>query len=431
MFHESIYVIIQSIRDESSTNNKLAIIEQNADILKDILYYCYNPYLTYGFSKEILEQILESYELDAKPLFEDDSYDEMFVKLSRSNINNYIRMSVADKISKARYDVKDIISGILVKDLRLGVNVKSINKAIPDLIPTFDVQLAYPYEKYPLEDGELFSVSLKLNGIRGIYNKGLLYTRQGFVIEGSEFIGNIIRETFDKELYFFGREVNLDGELILIDSLRTGDDNVDFRTASKYVKLGEFDKLKYVVFDVFTMDDHYDAKYFTRINSLQDLFSNAKSDHISLVDVYYSGTDQNIIDEIMETYIKPNNQEGLIINRNVSYQRKRHSGVLKYKEFYNMDLRVVDVLEGTGRLKGTLGSLVVEFGNNTVKVGSGYSDNTRKILWDAREIIINRVIEVKYKEISTNAKTGLQSLQFPIFIRLRDEGKEVNYELWN
>jgi hypothetical protein len=41
--------------------------------------------------------------------------------------------------------------------------------------------------------------------------------------------------------------------------------------------------------------------------------------------------------------------------------------------------------------------------------------------------LIGRVIEVKYKEESNDKKTGLFSLQFPIFVSLREVGKEVSY----
>ena len=92
-----------------------------------------------------------------------------------------------------------------------------------------------------------------------------------------------------------------------------------------------------------------------------------------------------------------------------------------------MDLRVVDVVEGDGRLKGTLGALVVEFKGNTVNVGSGYSDRQRTEIWNNREDIIGRIIEVKYKEITKDKNTGLESLQFPVFVQIREIGKEISY----
>lgn len=43
------------------------------------------------------------------------------------------------------------------------------------------------------------------------------------------------------------------------------------------------------------------------------------------------------------------------------------------------------------------------------------------------ETALDRVIEVKYKEITTDKKTGLESLQFPVFCGLREIGKEPSY----
>ena len=93
-----------------------------------------------------------------------------------------------------------------------------------------------------------------------------------------------------------------------------------------------------------------------------------------------------------------------------------------------MDLPVIEVLEGEGRLKGTFGAFVVKYKNNTVNVGSGFDDETRKQIWEDKDNLIGRIIEVKYKEISKDKKTGLESLQFPIYVGLREGGKRVSYD---
>ena len=93
-----------------------------------------------------------------------------------------------------------------------------------------------------------------------------------------------------------------------------------------------------------------------------------------------------------------------------------------------MDLPVVAVVEGEGRLKGTLGALVVQYKENTVNVGSGFDDETRMMLWNQRDELIGRIVEVKYKEISRDKKTGLESLQFPIYVGMRECGKCVSYD---
>ena len=93
-----------------------------------------------------------------------------------------------------------------------------------------------------------------------------------------------------------------------------------------------------------------------------------------------------------------------------------------------MDLPVVAVVEGEGRLKGTLGALVVQYKENTVNVGSGFDDATRRSLWNQRDELIGRIMEVKYKEISKDKKTGLESLQFPIYMGMREYGKCISYD---
>lgn len=78
--------------------------------------------------------------------------------------------------------------------------------------------------------------------------------------------------------------------------------------------------------------------------------------------------------------------------------------------------------------KGRLGAFVVDYKGNQVKVGSGYSDEERVNFWNGRDKYIGRVITVKYKEISKDKKTGLESLQFPVYCGVRELGKEPSYE---
>ena len=120
--------------------------------------------------------------------------------------------------------------------------------------------------------------------------------------------------------------------------------------------------------------------------------------------------------------------EGIIINLDSPYECRRVKTLIKVKKFYTLDLKVIDAIEGDGRLKGTLGALVVDYKGNTVNVGSGFSDAQRKEFWENKNDIIGRVIEVKYKEITKNKDTGLESLQFPVFVSLREQGKEVSYD---
>ena len=88
-------------------------------------------------------------------------------------------------------------------------------------------------------------------------------------------------------------------------------------------------------------------------------------------------------------------------------------------------MRIVGVIEGEGRLAGTLGSLVVE---GTVEgkavrscVGTGLTDEDRKILSQDNHLI-GKVLTVKYQAITDKPdKEGFYSLRFPSFIGVKED----------
>ena len=142
--------------------------------------------------------------------------------------------------------------------------------------------------------------------------------------------------------------------------------------------------------------------------------------------MFYNGCDHTEIWNCLD-YAEDNDMEGVIVNLDTPYECKRSKNLIKVKKFYTYDLEVIDIEEGDGRNKGTLGALVVKYKNNTVNVGSGFTDGERKHFWENKEDIIGRVIEVKFKETTVDKKTGLESLQFPVFCGVRELGKEPSY----
>ena len=74
-----------------------------------------------------------------------------------------------------------------------------------------------------------------------------------------------------------------------------------------------------------------------------------------------------------------------------------------------------------------MGALVVDYKGNELRVGSGFDDTTRAAVWANPSDYIGRIIEVKYKETTQDKKTGIESLQFPVFVRFRNDKNEVSY----
>ena len=93
-----------------------------------------------------------------------------------------------------------------------------------------------------------------------------------------------------------------------------------------------------------------------------------------------------------------------------------------------MDLPITSFEVGEGRLSNTLGKVYVKYKENTVGVGSGFTDELRSEIWNNQDKYLGKVIEVKYKNISKDKNTGLESLQFPVFVRFREDKTEASYD---
>lgn len=115
-----------------------------------------------------------------------------------------------------------------------------------------------------------------------------------------------------------------------------------------------------------------------------------------------------------------------MINLDGYYTLTRSNQILKMKTFSSFDERVISVFEGEGRLKGMLGGINVEYKGYPLSIGSGFTDEQRKLYWDNPELIIGKIVEIKYFRASKNKQGGL-SVSFPVFQIVRTDKDEPSY----
>lgn len=429
-----VYDICSQLQNTTSTIEKQNLLKryENNELFKEVLKFLLDPMVITGISKKkINKDVRVSY-------YETESGD-----YELSELLNYIKNNNTGRDADIAYcqfyishltedeELQNFIKSIITKSLKLGIDVKTANKVYgKDFIPVLNVMLGTSIEKCKIPEGTWFAISQKLNGSRCFYYRGKLYTRQSKVYTGCEHIIKEIKNLASK--YPILSNYVFDGELILKNTTLT-----DSEAFQKGVGIANSDKenkeeLKLVIFDMLPTQEFENSistyTYASRQGMLRSLrIETIDYENISVVPMFYNGTNQSEIWKWLD-YAEENDMEGIIINLDAPYECKRTKNLIKVKKFYTLDLKVVDVVEGDGRLKGTLGALVVDYKGNTVNVGSGFSDAQRKEFWENRDSIIDRVIEVKYKEITKNKDTGLESLQFPVFISLREKGKEVSYD---
>lgn len=416
---------LMELRDTSSSISKQRIMRENRsdDDFKRMLYYALNPRLTYKVSEKTLREfcnhsvIGESNYEDVYELCEEFANKKALTDANLANAAIFL----------CQFDdfEREIYIKLLSKTLRLGVTGKTVNKIFPGLIPEWEVQQAYPVDKYPLRDGTWFAVTQKLNGVRATLCGGQLFARSGETFDGLEHIVAAFPEELRYTMVF-------DGELTIRP--RSGiNDNEAFRITTGLVNSESADKTEicFTVFDALPVNEfeagESTASYRKRREMLDFLFAQASfGDSVSLLPVLYAGTDQTQIELLLNKMVSED-KEGLMVNLDTPYKCKRHSGILKVKRFYTMDLPIVRVEEGTGKYAGTTGALVVDYKGNEVGVGTGLTDGQRELFWRNQDQVVGMLIEVKYKEISYDKKTGAESLQFPVFVQLRPDKDQVSY----
>ncbi len=302
---------------------------------------------------------------------------------------------------------------VLNKDLRCGISQKTVVKIWPGLIEPFAVSLAHPYD--PVKHGALGRGFLepKLDGMRVTWVDGVPYTRNGHVLTGLDHVRAALSD-LDDWVY--------DGEML--------DPNVTFEETSGSLRKHAGDKRTQVfhVFDVIDRDSWRTKNTMStasRKGDLRAIFSKGWERQASaqafpvrpIFGVEMENPNMDTLIKARDGFLANGLEGAMWKDADASYQFKRSDSVLKIKQFHTMDVRILDVVEGNGKIAGMLGAFVVEMPDNArFNVGSGFTVSERVELWGIRETLVGRCVEIKYQN-----KTAKGVARLPTFVRMRPD----------
>jgi len=419
---KQLQMIVDELNSTNSTNDKKEILSKykTNEFLKKVLYYTYNPFYQYYVTPENLEK---NYDLDLGTLYSFTDLFEMLDALRKREVTGHKAINSVNDFCYRNEDYKDLIYKIIGKDLEIRMGDSLINKIIPNLIPTFDVALATPFEDVAVDfTKDTWYASRKLDGVRCLAvidenGQVALWSRQGNEFETLQKVKDEITKLNLKDKV-------LDGEICLVDK----DGNEDFQGIMKQIRRKEhtISNPKYLVFDIIE-GSAFRSKlgnkaYSSRYTELGAYLYNAKEKGFNHLEVV---TQTSIANE--EHYIELMNSadsqgwEGLILrNSNSVYEGKRSKSMLKCKSFHDAEYTVIDLEIGPFRMienglevtKEVLSNVVIEHKGNKVSVGSGFSIEEREYFKTHPNEILNKVITVKYFEETKN-QSGNYSLRFP------------------
>ena len=427
---EEVIRLFKQIQETSSLNDKKLIIIANKDneLFKKCLRFLLDGNIVTGIStKKIKKKVKPSSKLTSHYLCVHSTFEDIMDYLKENNTGKDNNIYEIQAFLHRYEENRDFYEQMITKSFRLGADAKLINKCIPGLIPTFNVMLGTPIDKVKLKGNEWISISRKLNGCRCAFVGDKCMTRQGKEYKGLDHIIKDLR-SLGLENYF------LDGELLYKNKEGLSDSEA-FQKGTGIAMSKDSDKsdLKFVIFDAFPLEEFWSCKskesYFERkqtllgINENIELFDEVKN--VEVVQMCYEGTNHSEIWKWLD-YAERNDWEGIILNLDTPYECKRTKSLIKVKKFFSVDLLCTGIEEGSGRNKGTLGALVCDYKGNKVNVGSGFSDEDRKRIWQYPEDVIGKIVTVKYKEETKNKDGGI-SIQFPVFETVRFDKNEPNY----
>lgn len=417
--------IINGLRGTTKSTEKTAILKENKDneLLQKVLFYTLDSFKKYKISEKTFETYgcLQS------------NYNDIFTLLdvlSANNINDNLKNEAVGFVNSADEELQDLFKCMLIKDLRIGIAEKGINKVFKDLIPTFSCMLSesiFKNNNMQRVQGKEFIITQKLDGNRILAikqnDKVEFYTRQGKPLEGLV--------ELEEDFKSFPNNMVLDGEILLENKNNLNSDELFRETMKECRKKGIKHGLYFNAFDLVTLEGFGKGidttPCATRKERLHNLIVENNFRYIVEVPILYKGKDLDKIDEYLQLAISKG-QEGCMVNLcEAPYEGKRVKTQLKVKAMNEIDLRVVGVFEGEGEFKGTLGGVKVvlthEGKQYDVAIGSGFSKKEREIYWEDSSLIIGKIIRVQYFEISQN-QCGGYSLRFPVFKGICDKNEE-------
>lgn len=415
---------VKEISSNNSKKFKQSVLEKYKDdyIIEKYLKIAFDPYVIYGISTKKLQK-----EVTEKAKYIPTDVFDLFEYLKKNNTGRdrdiAVCYHVLDEIYSWDTEAAELLRKLICKDLVIGCDAKIINSVLPMCIPTFNVQLANKYFDKPEKlSGKTFSITTKLDGFRLIAMKDehgnvSFFSRVGKRIEGLVEIEEEMKNAFASGIVF-------DGELTVSNYFEM-ESKEAYKAASKIIsQKGETPKtgLTFRVFDILTYSEwRYQIckhTYTERRNLLEGIFGYAAAPipHIELLPVLYWGSDTSEVTKWLDKVVSEGG-EGVMINlQDSTYKFTRCWDIMKVKKFNSLDLEVVGMEEGSGRLAGTLGAIHVRYkGGNTVKVGSGFSDEERKLYWEHPEYILSKIVEIKFFEESSSGEgvNKTYSLRFP------------------
>lgn len=307
---------------------------------------------------------------------------------------NVGRANATTAEQQAQAEVESFITNKLTQGYFLTIEETSTLVVLPMLAKDFSA------EKKKINWGvDMVVVQPKLDGMRCLAfvkadGSVLLLSRKGKVIENMMHI--------EKELSQLGIDIILDGELYVHGE--------GFQTNMSYVKKYYPGKSERIIFNVYDVVD-FEKPYLQRIAFLDTL----EMDSVRQVP-YGHVSSEDSVREMFKVYVEEGYEGAMVKVSKSGYKSNgRSSELLKYKEFIDIQLPILDVISADQRPSwGTPTFFWKGADDDTLKAGTKLSHEQREDLLLNKENYIGAMAEIRFFEYSDEGVP-----RFPVMVGIR------------
>lgn len=429
---------IEAIASSPGKNDKTAMlkayVEDGGEFFEKVLKYAYDPFLTYG--TRLADCDWAACVGSTNRQFDASTWGLLNDLAARRLTGYNARDAIAGEFCRLDPESAELLSRIILKDLRAGFSESTINKVKKGLIPTFPYMRCslpkdtnfdeWDWSKGALSqekaDGMFTNVNLDVTG-------ACLTTRQGTPLPHEGF-----RELIAELERTLAPGYQLHGEILVVKTNPRVDSayvvlprEIGNGMLNKVIQGGSFEpgcKPIIKVWDMIPLEcvktkGQCSTNYIQRFRAVINQLREKPSDVVQAIETRVVRSLKEAYDHYRE--LLKLGKEGTILKKPTAIWKDGTSkDQIKLKLEVAVELEVIGFEEGYGKNASTFGSLICRSscGLLQVSVGTGLKDADRLI---PRDTWMNKIITVKANAIMYSDDTTKKphSLFLPVYLETR------------
>lgn len=400
-----------------------------SDLLRDILDYTYNTKKKYKIDEGKFNKFYES-------KFGDNDFTEDTWKIFKYTILDHLAdiksakdsdvQELCEYLYNFNEETQNFLKMVIFKDLRLGLNVKKIQKIWPDFCVTYPYmgcqsfkrerinKIVYPAYAQTKMDGSFCNVIVGEN-VEYFSRQSKPQKMEGTLDD------EFLKMNLPEKYVFTGEALVWDEDRIKPLPRKIG--NGILRREDKTDD--EKDRIFFVCWDCLPyknfVEKTYNVPYIERFEKLCHLFEQSNSDKLRTVNTWVVNNAQEAMDKFQEQYEL--GEEGVVIKAfNQIWVDGKPSGQVKIKAEKSCELRMIDFQEGKGMYSNMCGNIHCISEDNLLEVFVKPRTPKDAIeLWNNQDKYKDKILEVKFNEVIYSETKDKPSLYLPVFVEIRDD----------